>query len=291
MRDIRHLYSLVNGVNVCYREAGNPENPTLLLLHGFPSSSIQFRYMLAELSERWHLVAPDLPGFGFSEISGGSSYEFTFKNLIATIRGFIDKMHLNVRAAYIHDYGAQIGFRLLVNGAIQPDALVIQNSEAYHGVGWNDAMWAMEKRLSDTVSQSRSRLTKTLLIREGIQKEFFEDLPADITCRIDPAIIELAWNRINDPHTIEAMVSLHMDYGSNIQFYPEIQTYFRTTAIPTLLLWGRRDQYLSIDAAHAYRQDLPNLNLITIDGGHWLLESHIAEVNAAVFDFFVSHLS
>src|SRR3954466_4040703 len=123
MRETRHLYISVDGVDVFYREAGHPQNPTLLLLHGFPSSSIQFRYMLAELSDRWHLVAPDLPGFGFTRLSNNAQYSFTFDALAATIRGFIRELSLDVSAVYLHDYGGHVGFRLLTDATICPRAL------------------------------------------------------------------------------------------------------------------------------------------------------------------------
>ncbi|MEN6338193.1 MAG: alpha/beta hydrolase [Phycisphaerales bacterium] len=290
MKDVRHLYVLVDGVEVFYREAGDPERPTLLLLHGFPASSIQFRYMLAELSDRWHLVAPDLPGFGFTRLSVESGYEFTFDNLAATMRAFIDRLRLTVFAAYLHDYGAHVGFRLLTEGAIRPHALIIQNTEAYHGVGWRDLMWAMEKRLTDSPEDARSRLRKELLNKEGIRKEFTEDLPSDIADRIDPAVVELAWNRMNDPRTIEAMLDLHMDYGSNIQRYSAIQGYFRSARPSAFLLWGKRDQYVSMEAAQAYSRDLPGMELTVLDGGHWLLESHFSEITAAVHAYLSKRL-
>jgi pimeloyl-ACP methyl ester carboxylesterase len=290
MREVRHLYVSVDGVDMFYREAGPPEKPTLLLLHGFPSSSIQFRHLLTGVADRWHLVAPDLPGFGFTKLNN-SHYSFTFDGLASTIRAFIRNLNLNVSAVYLHDYGGHAGFRLLTDATVHPRALIIQNTEAYHGVGWHDMMWSIDKRLSDPPDEARARLLKDLLNKEGIRKEFLEALPSTIAEQIDPAIVELGWIRMQEPGTIDAMLDLHMDYGSNIQQYSIIQAHFRSAATPVLLLWGTRDQYLSTDAADAYKHDLKNWEMRLTDGGHWVLESHAREVNEAVWDFLSRHLS
>lgn len=262
----------------------------MLLLHGSPSSSIAFRYMLADLSDRWHLVAPDLPAFGFTEVPGNLRYSFTFDNLAMTVSRFIEELRLKISAVYLHDYGAQVGFRLVTSEAIHPKGLIIQNSEAYHGVGWRAPMRAVEKRLSDPAEEARARLLQSLLNKDGIRKEFMEELPSDIARRIDPAVIELGWNKINSAGATDAMLELLMDYGSNLQHYFKIQACLRANAFPALLLWGESDQYLSPEAAHAYQRDLPNADLQFLDGGHWLLESNSREVNAAVRNFLSTNV-
>lgn len=292
MQQTRHRYIRVDErVNMFYREAGPPDAPTILLLHGFPSSSIQFRYMLAELSDRWRLLAPDLPGFGFTRVNPVHSYAFTFDGLAATVRGFLEKIGCEISAVYLHDYGAQAGFRLLTDGTIRPRALIVQNSEAYQGTGWYEMMRGIEKRLADPPGKARAELIAHLLNSEGINKEFTEHLPPGILDRIDPAVIELAKKKLSDPMFINAMTELHMDYGSNIQHYTNIQRYFRTHTLPALVIWGKWDQYLSAEAAQAYRADLPDMELIVMDGGHWLLETHSKEVNAAVRNFLARHLT
>ena len=162
---------------------------------------------------------------------------------------------------------------------------MIQNTEAYLGEGWRDPMRGIEARQKESPERGRHRLKSTLINEAGIWKEFFEDLPPNIAERIDPAAFQLGWSRICSPGVVEAMLNLHMDYGSNIRFYGEIQSYFRMARIPTLLLWGERDQYLSTEAAQAYRHDLPAAELVKFDGGHWLLESHPNEINDAVRRF------
>ena len=285
-----HGYAAVEGKKIFYREAGSLGAPTVLLLHGSPSSSFQFRFVLQELSDNWRLIAPDMPAFGFTEIVADPPESFTFDYLALTVRQFIERLRLTVDAAYLHDYGAQVGFRLLTSDVIRPKALIIQNSEAYHGIGWREPMWGVEKRLTTPREKSSARLRQAFLTKAGIEREFTEDLPPDIANKIDPASVELRWNKVNSPGTVEATLNLLMDYGSNIERYPQVQGYLRAKRFPTLLLWGELDQYLSPDAARAYRQDLPDAELCFFGGGHWLLESHIKEVNAAVRDFLSARL-
>jgi pimeloyl-ACP methyl ester carboxylesterase len=291
MQHVTHQYSSLDGLNLFYREAGFVDAPSVLLLHGSPSSSFQYRHMLPDLSDRWHLIAPDLPPFGFTQLDPSLQYCFTFDNLARTLGDFIEKMHLDISAVYLHDYGAQVGFRLLTSGAIHPKAIIIQNSEAYHGIGWRTPMWGVEKRVSNSEEEQRPGLRRNFLNEHGIRKEFLEDLPSEIARRIDPAPIELGWNKIKEPIRTEAMLDLLMDYGSNLEHYPKVQEFLRTYACPTLLLWGELDQYLAPEAAHVYMRDVPNAEIHFFDGGHWLLESHSREVNSAVRSFLSKHIS
>jgi len=218
MAEIRYCYSVVDGVEVMYRSAGPVGAPTVLLLHGFPSSSFQFRQMLTALSDQWHLLAPDLPGFGFTTVRSERSYSYSFDGIADTIAQWIDKLRVTISAAYLHDYGGHVGFRLLVRGSFQPRALVIQNTEAYAGDGWRGPMWGIEARQKEPPAEGRARLQSTLINEAGIRKEFFEDLPTGIAERIDPAAFQLGWGKICSPGALEAMLDLHMDYASNIRF-------------------------------------------------------------------------
>ena len=285
MAEIKYSYASIDGTEIFFRSAGEVEAPTLLLLHGFPSSSFQFRHMLRGLSDQWHLVAPDLPGFGFTKVASSQKYTYTFDGLADTIARWIDKLGLEISAVYLHDYGGHVGFRLLARNCFSPQALMIQNTEAYLGDGWRDPMRGIEARQRESPEEGRARLKSTLINEAGIWREFFEDLPSSITKHIDPVAFQLGWSKICSPGVLESMLDLHMDYGSNIRFYERIQSYFRTINIPALLLWGEQDQYLSIDAALAYKHDLPEAELVKFDGGHWLLESHSEEINSTVRGF------
>jgi pimeloyl-ACP methyl ester carboxylesterase len=149
-------------------------------------------------------------------------------------------------------------------------------------------MRGIEARQKELPEEGRARLQRTLINEAGIWKEFFEDLPPSIAQHIDPAVFQLGWSKICSPGVLDAMLDLHMDYESNIRFYQQIQAYFRNAQLPTLLLWGERDQYLSIDAAEAYKRDLPQAQIVNCDGGHWLLESHPDDVNKSVRRFLLN---
>lgn len=288
MSNIQHRRCSVDGVDLFYRIAGRAGSPVMLLLHGFPSSSFQYRHMLSALSDRWQLVAPDLPGFGFSAIT--QPYTYTFDRLADTIAQWIESLDLIISAAYLHDYGGHVGFRLLTRGSFRPKALIIQNTEAYRGEGWHEPMRGIETRQKEPPEQGRARLKETLINEAGIRKEFYEDLPSDIAERIDPAAFQLGWNKICSPGILDAMLDLHMDYGSNIRNYRPLQSYLVNEHPPTLLLWGERDQYLSMEAARAYQRDIPDAEIVQFDGGHWLLESHADEVNTAVRRFLSARI-
>lgn len=285
MPPVRYRRISIRGAEVFYRTAGSPDAPTLLLLHGFPSSSFQFRDMLSSLSDRWHCVAPDLPGFGFTRASVGQTFSYTFDGLADVVAGWLEALKIKPTAIYLHDYGGHVGFRLLVQRKLAPRALIIQNTEAYHATGWRDPMFGIDRRQSESWEEGRAKLKSTLLNEDGIRKEFFEDLPAQIDERIDPAAFQLGWEKIRNPEILEAMLDLHMDYGSNIRCYPEVQSYLRSSRVPALVLWGEQDQYLSKEAAEAYRSDSPDAEIVIMDGGHWLLESHAEEVNERVRRF------
>lgn len=285
MPPVRYRRIATHGVDLFYRTAGNADAPTLLLLHGFPSSSFQFRYMLTSLSDRWYCVAPDLPGFGFTRVPLGEKFSYTFDGLAEVVSGWLEALRIQPSAIYLHDYGGHVGFRLLAQRKLAPRALIIQNTEAYYAPGWREPMFGIERRQSESWGEGRAKLKSTLLNEDGIRKEFFEDLPDSMVERIDPAAFQLGWGRIGEPETLEAMLDLHMDYGSNIRCYPEVQSYLRSSGVPTLILWGEKDQYLSREAAEAYRSDSPNADIVLMDGGHWLLESHVEEVNDAVRTF------
>jgi pimeloyl-ACP methyl ester carboxylesterase len=288
---VRHRFSKVDGLDLFYREAGARDRPSLLLLHGFPSSSIQFRHLLPPLSERWHVIAPDLPGFGASAAPDARRYSYGFGNLAMTIAHLLHALGLEPRALYLHDYGAQVGFRLLSQGAVRPEALIIQNSEAYYADGRTNAWATAEAYWRDDSQANRDRVRASILEEDGIRREFLENLPSDIAERIDPAIIRLAWDHIRRPEVTEAMLDLHRDYRTNVEHYAVIQAWFRAYQPPMLVIWGRRDQYYTSEAAFAYKRDLPAAEIHVLDGGHWVVESHGPEVADLTGRFLARSLS
>lgn len=263
----RYRYVIVDGQRLFYREAGPEDAPAMLLLHGFPSSSFQFRHSLIALTDRWRLIAPDFPGFGFSAVPDHSHFAYTFDHFAEMIDHFIQAMAIEPRAMYLHDYGAQAGYRLLANGTVRPAAVIIQNSEAYFEPGRTDAWASAEAYWRDPSAGNRESMRASLLNENGIRREFVENLPAHIVERIDPSVIRLACDHIRRPGVAEAMLDLHRDYSSNVAFYPKVQAWLRQSRVPTQILWGKGDQYYGPEQAEAFRRDVPDITIDYFEGG------------------------
>jgi pimeloyl-ACP methyl ester carboxylesterase len=291
MSNVKHLTRDVNGTSIFYREAGPNDAPSVLLLHGFPSSSYQFRFVLPTLAEEYHVVAPDLPGFGFSACPERTRYTYTFEHLTDTTEAFMKAIGFDRCALYLHDYGAQVGFRLALRDPSRVRALIVQNSEAYTD-GRTGNWAAMEAYWRDPSLHRRQALRDSILSESGIRREFVENLPTEIAELIDPAVIRLACAQLSRPGVIDAMLDLHLDYRTNVELYPTIQTYFRQHRPSTLIVWGREDQYCSPAAALAYRRDLPAAEIRMIEGGgHWAIESHTNQVLLLARDFLRATLA
>ena len=260
---VRHRTTEIEGVKIFYREGGSPSAPAVLLLHGFPSSSFQFRYLLPALADHYYVLAPDFPAFGFSECPVRSRYSYTFDHYADTIEAFTNKLGLAQYALYVHDYGAQVGFRLALRSPERVAALVIQNSEAYEE--GRTGSWSAMKRWSLPDEDCH-------LYAEGLHRGH------EIAELIGPEIIALGWQQISRPEVVEALLDLHLDYQNNVGLYPRFQSYFRHHNPPALIIWGREDQYCTPAAATAYKRDLPDAEIHIIDGGHWALESHRSRV-------------
>jgi pimeloyl-ACP methyl ester carboxylesterase len=284
---VKHRFVDVSGINIFYREAGPPDAPALLLLPGFPSSSHQFRHVLPALADRWRIVAPDFPAFGFSACPDPRHYAYTFEHYTATTEAFTQALGLERYALYVHDYGAQVGFRLAMRAPERVGAFVIQNSEAYYADGRSPAWSAMETYWREASPRSRDALRNVLFSEEGIRREFLEHLPAKVAELIDPDTIWLAWTHINRPGVLNALLDLHLDYRVNVDLYPRYQAYFREYRPPALVIWGREDQYYTPAAAMAYRRDLPDAEIKIIGGGHWALESHGPEITELTREFLL----
>ena len=285
---VRHRTTEIEGVKIFYREGGSPSAPVVLLLHGFPSSSFQFRYMLPVLADTYHVLAPDFPAFGFSECPVRSRYSYKFDHYADTIEAFTNKLGLAQYALYVHDYGAQVGFRLALRSPERVAALVIQNSEASED-GRTQSWSAIEDYWRDPSLLKREALRQRLFTEKGIRSEFVEHLPPEIVELIDPSTIALSWTHIRRPGVVEALLDLHLDYQSNVVLYPRFQSYFRAHRPPALIIWGRDDQYCTPAAATAYKRDLPNAEIHIIDGGHWALESHRSRVIQLTREFLDRH--
>jgi len=279
--DIHYRTVKANGVEVFYREAGRPESPDLLLLHGFPTSSHMFRNLIPLLSDRYHVVAPDLPGFGFSEAPPRERFPYTFDNLSAVVAAFAEVIGLKRYAIYVFDYGAPVGFRLALKHPQQVLALVSQNGNAYEeglSEGWNPIQKYWREPTAAHRSALRAFLELDMTKFQYVHGVSDEALVAPESYTIDAALLAR-------PGNDEIQLDLFLDYASNVALYPRFQEYFRTKQPPLLAVWGKNDPFFLPRGAEAFKRDNRNAEVHFYDTGHFALETHVDEVASAIRDF------
>jgi len=281
MSTISYRTAVVDGLRIFYREAGAPTSPKLLLLHGFPTSSHMFRDLIPLLSDRYHIVAPDLLGFGQSDMPARSHFKYTFDNIATTIDRFTEMIGFSKFALYVFDYGAPTGLRLAVWHPEQITAIISQNGNAYaEGLsdGWNPirAYW------EDASERNRSAL-RDLLAPQTTVWQYTHGVKDGSTMSPDGYSLDNFY--LARPGADEVQLDLFGDYKSNVALYPRFQQYFRTHKPPLLAIWGKNDPFFLPPGAEAFRRDIPNAVVRFLDTGHFALETHAAEIGAAIRQF------
>ena len=272
----------VDGVRMFYREAGDAEAPVILLLHGFPSSSFMFRELIPRLAEDYRVIAPDLPGFGFTEVPAERKYAYSFDQLAKTIDAFTGALHLSRYAIYIFDYGAPTGLRLAMAHPERVTAIISQNGNAYEE-GLGDA-WAPIRHYWDSpTAENRAVIAKAILNFDGTKWQYTHgvknpDSVAPESYTLDAALLERPGNK-------DVQLDLFLDYASNVKLYPKFQEYFRRSKPPLLAIWGKNDPFFIPPGAEAFRKDIPNAKVQFLDTGHFAIETHGAEIAAAMKEF------
>jgi pimeloyl-ACP methyl ester carboxylesterase len=275
---VHHRYASVEGCRIFYREAGARDAPAILLLHGFPSSSHMFRNFIPLLSEHYHVIAPDLPGFGFSDAPERARFAYTFDHLAQVIDRFTAAIGLHRYAIYVFDYGAPVGFRLALKHPEQIAAVITQNGNAYaEGLseGWNP----IQKYWREPTPANRAAL-RSLLTLETTRWQY-EHGVSDETL-VAPESYTLDATLLARPGNDEIQLDLFLDYASNVALYPKFQEYFRQKRPPLLAVWGKNDPFFLPRGAEAFRRDIPNAEIFFYDTGHFALETHAEEIGAAV---------
>ncbi|KIW98427.1 uncharacterized protein Z519_00087 [Cladophialophora bantiana CBS 173.52] len=280
--------TLPNGIKVFYREAGSSDNHTILLLHGFPSSSNQYRNLIPILSEKYHVVAPDLPGFGFTEIPASLKFQYTFANLATTIGSFLDILKIQKFAVYVFDYGAPTGFRLALERPEAITAIISQNGNAYvEGLSsfWDPLrqLWASDAG-SDEEKQLRDMISGAVLSLDATKGQYLNGEP-EAEKIDDPAAYHLDYALMCRPGNKQIQLDLFRDYATNVALYPKFQAYLRESGVPVLAVWGKNDTIFPPAGAEAFRRDVKELKLVLLDGGHFLVESHTEEVAKLILEF------
>lgn len=281
MSTIAHRHIDVDGFNVFYREAGPSDAPKLLLLHGFPSSSHMFRNLMPLLAERFHLVAPDLPGFGLSDMPSRETFSYTFENIANVINRFTEVIGFDRYAVYVFDYGAPTGFRLALKHPERITAIVSQNGNAYEeglSDGWNPirAYW-------QSPTQANRDALRVLLTEETTKWQYTHGVP-DVSA-VSPDGYSLDDYYMSRPAAHEVQLDLFGDYRSNLALYPAFQAYFREHQPKFLAVWGRNDPFFLPPGAEAFKRDIPDAKVRFFDTGHFALETHAAPIAAAISDF------
>ena len=271
----------VGDVEVFYRQAGADDAPVLLLLHGFPSSSHQYRELIPLLADEYRVIAPDLPGFGNTVAPPRGEYEYTFDNLARTIEGLINKLQLEKYAMYMFDYGAPIGFRLAVANPDHVTALISQNGNAYEE-GLSPGFEPVQKYWAEPTQENRDAL-RGFLARETTVWQYTAGVPEDRLNRISPDSIN--HDQANLDRDAEIQLDLFKSYESNVAAYPQWQAYMRKHQPPVLAVWGKHDPFFIPPGAEAFKRDVPDAVVELIDTGHWALETHLDVVANSIRSF------
>lgn len=280
----------VDGVEVFYREAGPGDAPTVLLLHGFPTSSHMYRDLIPALADRYHVVAPDFPGFGRSGMPPRAQFGYTFAHLADVTDGFAQALGLARYALYVMDYGAPVGYRLALKHPERVSALVVQNGNAYaEGLG---DFWAPLKRYWASGAAADRDSLRGQFTLDATKWQYLHGLPtAAHSARVSPDAYTLDQHYLDRPGNAEVQLDLFYDYRTNVALYPAFQAYFRRYQPPTLVVWGKHDEIFPAQGAEPYKRDLHTLEYHLLDAGHFALETHGPEITQLMRDFLARHVA
>ncbi|MFC9788743.1 alpha/beta fold hydrolase [Rhodococcus sp. NPDC127528] len=282
----RYRTESIDGQEVFYREAGDPANPTLVLLHGFPSSSHMYRNLIAELADAFHLVAPDHIGFGRSSMPPVDRFDYSFDRLAAVTAALLDRLGLQRFALYVQDYGAPIGLRIALDHPERVTALITQSGNAYEE-GFTPFWDVLFDHAKDRAANEAR--VRELLEPAATRWQYLHGVPADRLDRIAPEAWLIDQAGLDRPGNREIQLQLFWDYQFNLDRYPAFQEYLRTHRPPTLVAWGRGDEIFGPAGARAFARDLPDAEIHLLDAGHFALETHTEEIAALVRDFLGRH--
>jgi pimeloyl-ACP methyl ester carboxylesterase len=284
MTAVKYRTTDVDGLNIFYREAGRVDSPALLLLHGFPTASHMFRNLIPLLADRFHIIAPDLPGFGQLEMPARSKFTYTFDNIAGIIDRFTEIVGLKRFAIYVFDYGAPTGFRIATEHPDRIDAIISQNGNAYEE-GLSEA-WNLIRAYWQNPSQANRDALRAFLTPETTRWQYTHGVTDETTVSPDGMSLDAFY--LARPGADEVQLDLFGDYKSNIALYPSFQNYFRTYKPPFLAVWGKNDPFFLPPGAEAFKRDIPGAVVRFLDTGHFALETHTEEIATAIRDFLTA---
>ena len=299
----------IDGVDIFYREAGDPDRPTIVLLHGFPTSSHMFRDLITELADEYHLVAPDYPGYGFSSMPAVDEFDYSFDNVAEIMEQFVDKIELERFSLYLMDYGAPVGFRIAASQPERIDTLIVQNGNAYvEGIdnnfwepireywkdrdainkGLDNAFWKNVKAAYKQPEMSNDDALRFLVTLGATKWQYTNGVPN--VEAVSPDTWDHVQPLLDRDGNADIQLQMFYSYGSNPPLYPEWQAYLREHQPPTLIVWGEHDEIFPAAGAEPYKRDLDNLEYHLLDTGHFALETHGQEIADLMRDFLSRQL-
>jgi pimeloyl-ACP methyl ester carboxylesterase len=285
-RQIFHKTVKVEGVQIFYREAGDRKSPAILLLHGFPTSSLMFTRLMAVLAEKFYLIAPDYPGFGFSDFPLMKDFDYSFENISSYINKFTNAINLKSFTIYLHDYGCPIGLRICLKNPEKIEGLIVQNGNAYdEGLG---PQWDDTRDYWENPTKEKKKKVSAFLSKKGTQEQYTAGLPQKMLHCINPESWIVDWERMSRPRNVTMQFKLNCTYKTNIEMFPAFQQYFRQYQPRAIVLWGKYDAFYETAEVYCYKKDLPDAGIHILEGGHMVLETNFDEVVHLVNTFMNS---
>lgn len=285
MPPVHHRYATVDGRRLFYREAGDPNAPALVLLHGFPTSSYMFRHLLPALADRYHVVAPDHLGFGLSDAPSVREFDYTFDALTDLTAGLLGTLGIGRYAMYVQDYGAPIGWRLALRDPSAITAIISQNGNGYDA-GFVDSFWKIVRAYQSEQTPETEAAVRQFLTLDATRWQYVTGVPDETL--VDPESWHHDYALISRPGNDLIQLKLLRDYATNAPLYPCLHEYFRAGQVPLLAVWGRGDEIFGPAGAEAFAGDLPSAEIRLLDGGHFLLESALDEVAGLIRGFLAA---
>jgi pimeloyl-ACP methyl ester carboxylesterase len=279
---VHHRYATVDGHQLFFREAGDPQAPALVLLHGFPTSSHMFRDLVPALADRYHVIAPDHLGFGLSDAPSVEDFDYTFDGLTDLTRDLLHSLGIDRYAIYVQDYGAPIGWRLALHNPSAITAIISQNGNAYDA-GFVEDFWKTVRAYQERQTPETEAPVRQFLTLDATRWQYLTGVPDETL--VNPESWHHDYALLSRPGNDEVQLKLFRDYASNSPMYPRVHEYFRSSQVPLLAVWGRGDEIFGPAGAEAFADDLPDAEIHLLDGGHFLLESALDDVATLIRDF------
>ncbi|MEV5016459.1 alpha/beta fold hydrolase [Streptomyces sp. NPDC053780] len=279
---VHHRTATVDGLDVFYREAGDPQAPAVALLHGFPTSSRMFRNLIPRLADTYHVIAPDMIGFGHSAMPRADEFDYNFDSLTDVTVGLLDHLGVDRFAVYVQDYGAPIAWRIATRSPRRISAIITQNGNAYTD-GFVKAFWDGLFTYTDHPAPETEAPVRAALSPEMIRWQYVNGVPDPTVVSPDNWTVDQAL--LDRPGNDAIQLTLFRDYPTNVTLYPRLQQYFRDSQVPLLAVWGANDEIFGPDGARAFQRDLPDAEIHLLDTGHFALESHLEEITGHIRGF------